>query len=320
MNNIIKDTIIIGAGLSGLITAKKLLDLDLGSVLVLEKSRGIGGRMATRRTLETRFDHGAQFYRVKADISEFHQLWSKVGLSHQWFVSSKGDHWCAKSGMTSLAKELAVHVEFQLEKQVHLIKFNSEDKIWILISDKGEEWFCRQLIVSAPTPQTLQLFERSNLMEQIEPNTQKELQKLSYSKALIALVTLKDDITINDHGYEEFIHGDFFSLSDQKIKGISTIPAITITMSPSFSENSFDLPDDQSLAEIIKKFLQRYPHASIIGSELKKWRYCQATHTFKDLYAEVLPNLFLIGDAFGGSSLLGAVRSAEALVEAFLDE
>lgn len=320
MNILIKETIIIGAGLSGLIAAKKLKELDLGNVLVLEKSRGIGGRMATRRTLETRFDHGAQFYRVKADILEFHQLWKKAGLSHQWFVSSKGDHWCAKVGMTSLAKELAVDVELQLEKQIHLIRFNSEDKLWTLISDKGEEWFCRQLIVSAPIPQTLQLFERSNLLDQIEPKTLSDIKKITYTKALIALVTLKDDLIINEHGYEEFMNGDFFSFSDQKIKGVSDTPALTVTMSPSFSETFFERPDDESLAEILKKFLQRYPHAHIIKSELKKWRYCQASHNYKDLYVEVLPDLFLIGDAFGGSSLLGAVRSAEALVEAFLDE
>ena len=72
-----KDYIIIGAGLSGLNIARKIKELELGSVLVLEKSRGIGGRMATRRTLETRFDHGAQFYRVKTDISEIHHLLKK---------------------------------------------------------------------------------------------------------------------------------------------------------------------------------------------------------------------------------------------------
>ena len=47
--------------------------------------------------------------------------------------------------------------------------------------------------------------------------------------------------------------------------------------------------------------------------ELKKWRYCQPQTQFKNLFLEIVPTLFLIEDAFGGSSLLGAIRSSETL-------
>ena len=42
---------VVGAGISGLICARTLLDHGL-AVTVFEKSRGVGGRMATRRTAE----------------------------------------------------------------------------------------------------------------------------------------------------------------------------------------------------------------------------------------------------------------------------
>ena len=56
---------VIGAGISGLALANKLNKYF--EVVVFEKSRGYGGRVATRRAGEFIFDHGAQFFKVKTD-------------------------------------------------------------------------------------------------------------------------------------------------------------------------------------------------------------------------------------------------------------
>ena len=56
---------VIGAGISGLALANKLKKHF--EVVVFEKSRGYGGRVATRRAGEFIFDHGAQFFKVKTD-------------------------------------------------------------------------------------------------------------------------------------------------------------------------------------------------------------------------------------------------------------
>ena len=60
----IYDCIVIGAGISGLFAANRLQTEGL-EVLVLDKGRGLGGRMATRRISSGVFDHGAQFFTVK---------------------------------------------------------------------------------------------------------------------------------------------------------------------------------------------------------------------------------------------------------------
>jgi renalase len=313
-----KDYIIIGAGLSGLHTAKKIKDLGLGSVLVLEKSRGVGGRMATRRTLGTRFDHGAQFYRLKADIKKQHQLWRDDQKSHQWFISIHGEHWCASEGMTALAKNIGLGLDIQLEKLIHTIRY--EENTWFLTSDKGEEWTCRHLIVSAPLPQCIQLLERSKLHSDVLSFDMSALECIDYTKAVIALVTLEQDFKINDFGYEEFSSGEFFSISDQKCKEVSEVPALTVTMSPSFSETHFEKTDEFILLEILRAFKKKYPDAIVKGSELKKWRYCQPVKSYKELYLEAGPKLYFIGDSFGGASLLGAIRSSEKLCEVLIEE
>ena len=52
--------VIIGAGIAGLACARRLAEAGLAPVL-LDKGRGIGGRVATRRMGDMQFDHGAQY-------------------------------------------------------------------------------------------------------------------------------------------------------------------------------------------------------------------------------------------------------------------
>lgn len=55
---------VIGAGVSGLIAARTLQEHGFEAT-VFEKSRGLGGRVATRRSeLGLSFDHGAQYFTV----------------------------------------------------------------------------------------------------------------------------------------------------------------------------------------------------------------------------------------------------------------
>ena len=56
--------LVIGAGIAGLIAARALRAAG-HRVLVLDKGRGVGGRMATRRIEGGVFDHGAQFVTVR---------------------------------------------------------------------------------------------------------------------------------------------------------------------------------------------------------------------------------------------------------------
>ena len=56
--------IIIGAGIAGLAAARSLSAANIPAIL-LDKGRGVGGRMATRRSGDAAFDHGAQFFSAK---------------------------------------------------------------------------------------------------------------------------------------------------------------------------------------------------------------------------------------------------------------
>ena len=75
------DVVIIGAGMSGLICAQVLQHAGL-NVAIFEKSRGVGGRMATRRTdTEILTDHGAQYFTVtEPAFQTVFDHWLKSGI------------------------------------------------------------------------------------------------------------------------------------------------------------------------------------------------------------------------------------------------
>ena len=56
--------VVVGAGMAGVACARTLVQAG-HRVTLLEKSRGFGGRMATRRTEFGGFDHGAQYFTVR---------------------------------------------------------------------------------------------------------------------------------------------------------------------------------------------------------------------------------------------------------------
>ena len=54
------DVLVVGAGMAGLTAASELQQTNL-NVLIIDKGRGVGGRLASRRIGPATFDHGAQF-------------------------------------------------------------------------------------------------------------------------------------------------------------------------------------------------------------------------------------------------------------------
>jgi renalase len=76
--------LVIGAGMAGATCARELADLGY-RVTVVDKGRGPGGRMATRRYDHARFDHGAPGFSARQPaFRALVERWQADGLVAQW--------------------------------------------------------------------------------------------------------------------------------------------------------------------------------------------------------------------------------------------
>jgi renalase len=297
-------TVIIGAGITGIYLAR-----GLENSTILEKSRGVGGRMATRRTNLAQFDHGAQFYSLKFSMLALHNHWQSQGLSRFWFQKDQVDRFMAPNGMTSLAKSLAENINIRLEHKVERIELDSLG--FKLFIENQKPMDCERLIITCPLPQALELLTKSSI------SFRTELSQILYAKALVGLFETVscDPSVLNEVGYLENPEGSqIFSIADQSKKSFNQELAWTVTMNAHFSEQYFERDEALILEIITNQLILLSPKFQFEKVQLKKWRYSHPLSTASQKFEQVAKNLYLAGDAFGSPSLNGAVTSANSLL------
>jgi len=104
--------LIIGAGMAGL-TAGGALPARGWDAALLDKGRGVGGRMTTRRMGKSRFDHGAQFLTLRdMRFQEAVKRWQSLNWVVPWFGEGGHVRYRALGGMNALAKHLGAALDF----------------------------------------------------------------------------------------------------------------------------------------------------------------------------------------------------------------
>lgn len=127
-----KRVAIIGAGMAGLAAAERLSAGGV-SCVIFEKSRGFGGRMATRRTGDLQFDHGAQFFSARGP-EFFAQVtrWREAGVVDAWSAGS----YVGAPGMTAPSRAMAANHECVTQAQVS--RLVRSDSGWSVCDENGE--------------------------------------------------------------------------------------------------------------------------------------------------------------------------------------
>lgn len=164
-------TAVIGAGISGL-AAARVIDQAGGPVTIFEKSRGVGGRMATRRYTDHAFDHGAQYFTVR---DPRFQAVVRTGIASgtiaRWptsapIVAYEGgtirevdpevERYVGVPGMNAVCKQLALGLDVRTNTQIQNLQRG--DSQWYLHDQQERRYgpFSR-VIVAAPARQTADL-------------------------------------------------------------------------------------------------------------------------------------------------------------------
>jgi renalase len=179
------DVVVIGAGLAGL-TAGRHLHRNGYRTLIMEKSRGLGGRLATRRVDDQPIDHGCRFLTPfeQTDSALINQL-LQAGVITSWradryHLTASGDlrargdnttYYVAPQGMTAVAKFLAA--ELPVYRSCRVTRLRLTGQTWTVQWDNAlgqtETAEARSVIAAIPAPQILPVLSHSGQYSSMEP-------------------------------------------------------------------------------------------------------------------------------------------------------
>jgi len=303
-----KSCLVVGGGISGIIAARRLQKKGF-NVTVLEKSKGFGGRMATRRVGEAVFDLGAQFltvhgmfFRVVVEDLQDQGLikeWSRGFLNGDRILTSDGYlRFCGSQGMAPVAKALAEPLQVHLQETVTRIAAQTDH--WEVESESGQRWQADGLILTPPLPQSLQLLEKSAVT--LEAELLQRLKGVKYDPVIVSMAVLDGPSGLPEPG--GLAQADPMSpiawLADNQQKGISAVPAVTIQGTAHFSRSQWKNDKEQAgklLWEAAKPLLK----ANCLELDVHRWRFAQVQDPLPEscLMLQDGPPLVLAGDAFG---------------------
>jgi predicted NAD/FAD-dependent oxidoreductase len=312
--------VVVGAGMAGLLAARTLQDAGY-AVVVLDKGRGVGGRMATRRFGKAVCDHGAQFMTVRdPTFQTLVRRWQAAGVLTQWCLgfSEEGDghpRYRGTPSMTAVPKFLASSLTVRLQQRVVTIAL--ENDRWCVKTESGENFFGGALILTAPVPQSLALLAESGVA--LPAAMAAELTAITYEPCLAVVATLDSPGAVPPPGAVKVTDGVVSWLADNQAKGISPVPSLTIHASSKFSRTHLEGDLKEAGRQLIEAVHPWLGASRVMEFQVHRWRYSKPIQTHRELCVMTCagPPLALAGDAFGGSGRIeGAALSGLAAAEA----
>ena len=314
------EVLVVGAGIAGLMAAATLAGAGR-SVIVVDKGRGVGGRMATRRIGDAVFDHGAQFFTTPGEeLTSLAEQWRDAGVVVPWFdgrlcpdgsMDPDGHvRWRGASGMTAVAKHLARDLD--VRTGCRLTSLTATGRGWRAEVADGEDIRADALVLTAPVPQSLALLDAGGVA--LSTVDDAELRAVEYHPCLAVLAVLDGPAGLPAPGAWRLDTEPVEFVADNQAKAISPAPALTVHAGPRTSREWWDRVD----ADVAAGLLAAVPGlaaAPVDGAvQVQRWRFARPVQCRPEparLLAD-LPPAVVAGDVFAGPLVGGAARSGLA--------
>lgn len=306
--------VVVGAGISGSVCSWRLSRAG-HEVTLLEKGRGVGGRMATRRMEGARIDHGAQFFTARDPrMLEILSLWQKENAVIPWYdhIPGRSDlpvgqRYRGAEGMTSPVKILAR--EFTVETGFFLERISKDEHGWTLEEkDGGRRTFkADHLVITIPSVQLLELFKRSEY--EMDDITLSRLGSIQHTRCLAVMGIMDRSSNLKQPGTVTHPVAEIDWISDNQVKGISANPSFTIHASDEYSQKFWDSPDSERVPYLLSVAEDRL-EAKITAWASHRWGFAKPVVTFGASHWHSSDRcLTLAGDGFGGERIENAALS-----------
>ncbi len=303
--------------MAGLACARRLADTGLAPV-VFDKGRGLGGRLATRRSDHGAFDHGAQY--VTARTPAFRAFLDDLkaeGAAADWRPVEQGasppkDWTVGAPAMNALVKPLARDLDLRLKTPVAAAR---RDGYGWRLETPAEPAETFDLVVSTvPAPQARDLFAA-------EPGMAERLDGVEIAPCL-ALMAAFDAPTGVPFDVRRFESGPLAWLARNGSKpGRGAGECWTLHASPSWSREHLELALPEVAERLRPLFLEALGGGlpEITHAAAHRWRYALVTAPLGQSHlASDDGSLLIGGDWCLGPRVEYAFQSGQALADAVL--
>ncbi|MGB2925896.1 MAG: FAD-dependent oxidoreductase [Limnothrix sp.] len=317
------DVAIIGAGLAGLHCAA-LLGKRGFTVEIFDKSRGIGGRLATRQVNDLRLDHGLPSWEILGEHTE--QLTQRLlaaKLLQPWLVTESNvvdvqlwkslpmkTHYAARDGMTAIAKFIAQ--DLTVNRGHHLTAIQANAKSWQLTFHNEQTIAAKAIVLAMPYPQIQPLITAFN------PQA-KQLQSISYEPSL-SLMLGYDSLNIEVPWQELRLgnHPIFRKIIFDGQKRSPQAKTMVLQSHEDFAQDYLDAASLKPAQEMLiesSQTLFKLPEPA--WAQMHRWRYALPQAVLGQPYLALDTALPMIacGDWCLGNGIEGAIASGLAAAE-----
>ncbi|MDG2094411.1 MAG: FAD-dependent oxidoreductase [Phycisphaerales bacterium] len=320
------DIAVIGAGLAGLTAANSLREAGF-SVIVMDKARGPGGRLATRRGEgATRMDHGCQYLTDGTGLGPaFFQDGLDQGCLATWSPAlsepdpvetgpyPSGAFWhVGLPTMSAIPKAMAQGLEVKLACRVAGMRQVGD--AWTLFDDSNISIATATWVVSAiPSPQALELFKPHEFSEL------ESMSKAGYDPNW-TLMLVEQDTMAGDPDVIRPESGPIAWIVNQRSKpGRPDVNAWVAQATTTWSIDNLELEPGAAIQQMlpaVSKALGRDIHGEATAH---RWRYAFVNRTAgKPSLLDARKHLAACGDWCLGAKAGHAIRSGRSVAEGII--
>ena len=316
---------IIGAGVTGLATASRLSPRNYR---IFEKSRGPGGRLASKRMDAVRADIGAQFFTVRdhrfqvavesAVAAGFVTQWKpNMGTFQDHQPIASPDHQARFVGhpyMNSLGRFLSQDIEIQLESRVQMVEPNGD--LFRLILTSQETLTADCVLVTAPVDQMVAMLQHFDV-EQLG-------SRFAMDPTWTTVLSVEEPLRGSaGESFDALFGGDhplfdFIAVENSKPGRQSNY--IVVHATPEWSTQHLE-SDPAEISELIREAFSETFQVTTQARLSHRWRYARPINpkftAQKGIY-QVSPNLWVAGDYLAGGRVEGAYLSGLEAAERIL--
>lgn len=288
---------VVGAGMAGIACARTLLQAGY-QVDVFEKSRGPGGRMATRRTEFGGFDHGTQYFTLRDERFK-KALNTAPGAVVPWQVKTvhimdeagrvatasgpdARTHWVAAPGMNSLPRLWAEPLT-RLHLQSQVIRIEA-DKLssgrWQLQTEgPGADTQIHAgfdaVLLALPSVQAAALLRASGQW----PQAQKQLAGVQVAPCwtlMLAFPQASGPLGPTWQAARSVHHRISWLTRETSKPGRGALERWTVQASPAWSERHLEDDEERVKAKLLRAFTEITGIRAQPGhAQVHRWRYAQ---------------------------------------------